>query len=217
MNLSPTDIAVIGTVSAVILILIALVGLFVVLLKRLPATSPVAVDLSNVKADAVKVVADVKHDIATDVQTVETAVVTDVITPLTNEIAPIVAEIKAGVVAVETDAINVEAKTEAVVAETVAAVEQHLTFLSKLTDKMRMIVWLVAGVLLYFASIAVGPGEPIIQTTLYKLGHVTILAWVGYWISRHALGRVSTGATDGDKLARALVMAGVIIAGSLGL
>lgn len=84
-------------------------------------------------------------------------------------------------------------------------------------DKLRMIIWLALGLLAYLASMAVGPSNPIVQTTLYKIGHVTTLAFIGYWISRKAIGRIDITSDQGDKLARALVMGSVIIAGSLGL
>jgi hypothetical protein len=84
-------------------------------------------------------------------------------------------------------------------------------------DKFRMAAWLAFGIAAYFASIAVGPDNPVIQTTLYKIGHVTTLAWIGYWISRNAIGRLDLTSDTGDKLGRAIVMGAVIIAGSLGL
>lgn len=90
-----------------------------------------------------------------------------------------------------------------------------------------MLIWLLAGLALYGASMLVGTEHPAVQTVLYKLGHVTTLAWVGYWIARQALGRVYTrdrrahfmdSPSDPiEHLARAVVIAGVIIAGSLGL
>jgi hypothetical protein len=84
-------------------------------------------------------------------------------------------------------------------------------------DKFRMAIWLAFGLAAYAASLFIGPGNPIIQTTLYKIGHVTTLAWIGYWISRNAIGRLDLTSDQGDKLGRALVMGAVIIAGSLGL
>lgn len=87
----------------------------------------------------------------------------------------------------------------------------------KPTDKLRMLAWLLCGLALYFASLAIGNEYPVAQTVLYKLGHVTTLAWVGYWIARNALGRVTTSSAPRLVLARAVLMAGVIVAGSLGL
>lgn len=80
-----------------------------------------------------------------------------------------------------------------------------------------MIVWLLIGILLYVASAMLGPQHPATQTVLYKLGHVTTLAWVGYWIARNAVGRITASSPPLDRLARAVLIAGVVIAGSLGL
>ena len=84
-------------------------------------------------------------------------------------------------------------------------------------DKFRMSVWLIIGLALYAASILLGSGQPAIQTILYKLGHVTTLAWFGYWVSRHALGRISSYSNPQDRIARAIVIVGVLIAGAMGL
>ncbi|WP_124646237.1 hypothetical protein [Burkholderia sp. Bp8990] len=92
-----------------------------------------------------------------------------------------------------------------------------MTNLEQFFDKFRMVAWLIAGLLAYFASSYVGPSNPILQTTLYKIGHVTTLAWIGYWISRNAIGRLDVTSDTGDKLGRAIVLGAVILAGSLGL
>lgn len=85
-------------------------------------------------------------------------------------------------------------------------------------DLQRMWLWLAIGVALYATSIGlVGQDSPAVQTIFYKIGHVTTLAWVGYWISRQALGRVTGSSSPTDRLARAVVIAGVIMAGSMGL
>lgn len=85
-------------------------------------------------------------------------------------------------------------------------------------DSLRMWVWLAIGVVLYVAALVVVTAEyPGVQTILYKAGHVTTLAWIGYWISRNSLGRIKSDSTSTEKLSRAVLMAGVIIAGSMGL
>jgi hypothetical protein len=91
--------------------------------------------------------------------------------------------------------------------------------MTKALDRLRMITWLIFGLALYLASWFAGTDHPFIQTILYKTGHVTTLAWIGYWIARHAIGRIGLASkpTDGEYLARAIIVAGVIIAGSLGL
>lgn len=85
------------------------------------------------------------------------------------------------------------------------------------TDRFRMIVWLLIGVGLYAVSFLTGNDYPAVQTVFYKLGHVTTLAWFGYWVSRNALGRVTSNSHPQERIARALIIAGVIIAGSMGL
>lgn len=89
--------------------------------------------------------------------------------------------------------------------------------MEKISDLSRMIIWLVIGLTLYFASYAVGPGLPTVQTVCYKLGHVTTLAWVGYWIARQVLGRVEQHSPAAEKTARAIIIGCVILAGSMGL
>lgn len=86
-----------------------------------------------------------------------------------------------------------------------------------LSDSLRMLAWLLIGLSLYLAAALIGADSPAVQTVAYKLGHVTTLAWVGYWISRQAVGRIYDSSHPQDRMARAIVIAGVIIAGSLGL
>jgi hypothetical protein len=118
--------------------------------------------------------------------------------------SPVLKDIKT----VETDVANAAAKVETVV---------KTGPLAKLSDKARMVIWLLFGIAAYAASIFIGPSNPVIQTTLYKIGHVTTLAWIGYWIARHSVGRLDATSTIGDKISRALLVGAVIVAGSLGL
>lgn len=89
--------------------------------------------------------------------------------------------------------------------------------MNSLLDKFRMVIWLAAGLGMYFMAALVGADAPAVQTVFYKMGHVTTLAWVGYWIARNALGRVTNSTPPTEKLARAVLIAGVIVAGSMGL
>ena len=87
-------------------------------------------------------------------------------------------------------------------------------------ELLRMVVWALSGVVLYSCSVLLGSEYPQAQVVLYKLGHVTILSWVGYWVARMALGRINHEADATFALAlvaRAILMAGVILAGSTGL
>ncbi|MDE4918287.1 putative membrane protein [Cupriavidus metallidurans] len=87
-----------------------------------------------------------------------------------------------------------------------------------LQDRLRMVVWLLFGLAFYVAVLLIdGSRYPTVQVTLQKLGHVTTFAWVGYWIARQALGRVNASSHTHDRIARAIVIAGVILAGLTGL
>lgn len=107
------------------------------------------------------------------------------------------------------------------VANAVQTVRTDITarvgLLQRITDKLRMVVWLAFGIAAYLLSLLAGPANPVIQTTFYKIGHVTTLAWIGYWIARNAIGRIGASSTPNDRIARALVIGAVIVAGSLGL
>lgn len=84
-------------------------------------------------------------------------------------------------------------------------------------DLLRMVIWVCLGLLLYGLAICTPNQFPAVQTVFYKMGHVTTLAWIGYWISRKALGRVVPTTDPTEKLARAVLIGAVIIAGSMGL
>lgn len=81
----------------------------------------------------------------------------------------------------------------------------------------RMWVWLLVGVGLYWLSRHVGTSDPQLQVILQKAGNVTTFAWVGYWIDRQALGRVTSQSTDIRRVARALVLGAAIWGGAGGL
>lgn len=87
----------------------------------------------------------------------------------------------------------------------------------KTLDKLRMLAWLLTGLALYSLSTLVGAEHPAVQTILYKLGHVTTLAWVGYWIARNAIGRIDALSSPNERLSRAVLIGSVILAGSMGL
>ena len=86
------------------------------------------------------------------------------------------------------------------------------------SDRLRMFAWPLFGIAFYVAVLLVdGAQYPTVQVTLQKLGHVTTFAFVGYWISRQALGRINSTSPTNDRIARAIVIAGVILAGLTGL
>jgi len=85
------------------------------------------------------------------------------------------------------------------------------------SDLLRMTVWLAAGLALYAASAAVGADHPQAQVALWKAGNVTTFSFIGYRAARHTLGRLYVYSPPGDRIARAIVVAGAIVAGALGL
>ena len=89
--------------------------------------------------------------------------------------------------------------------------------MEKQLNLTRMLLWLVAGLVMYACAAYVGTSLPAVQTVFYKLGHVTTLAWVGYWISRQMLGRIDQDSDSLDSIARAILAGCVILAGSMGL
>lgn len=85
-------------------------------------------------------------------------------------------------------------------------------------DWTRMIAWFGIGVALYMLSVLAAPFPPA-QVIFYKAGHVTTLAWIGYWVARGALGRLNVDSDSHpvEYVARAILMGCVILGGSMGL
>jgi hypothetical protein len=83
-------------------------------------------------------------------------------------------------------------------------------------DRTRMLSWLLLSFLLYALALMIS--QPVqVQTLLWKAGHVTVAAHLGYWVDRHAFGRVTAGDSDTRRMARAIVIAGAMLAMSMGL
>jgi hypothetical protein len=86
---------------------------------------------------------------------------------------------------------------------------------------LRMIQWLLAAIILYGLAATVVT-IPQIQTALWKLGHITIGGWVGYWISR-TLERqrvhlvIDSNERKEIRRSRAIIVAAAIIAMAFGL
>ncbi|WP_182341929.1 hypothetical protein [Comamonas koreensis] len=87
----------------------------------------------------------------------------------------------------------------------------------QIKEKLKMAQWLCLGLALYTLAWLVGSDLPAAQTVLYKAGHVTMFAWVGYWIASNAVGRDSRGMKDSSALPAAIVIAAVVLGGCLGL
>jgi hypothetical protein len=81
----------------------------------------------------------------------------------------------------------------------------------------RMLPWALLALLFYTAALATA--QPQIQTLLWKVGHITLGANIGYWIDRTAFqDRLNPNTTDPIRaMARAVVVAAAILGLSLGL
>lgn len=86
-------------------------------------------------------------------------------------------------------------------------------------NRARMIEWLASAFALYAVCITLRTFnlEPQAQVVLWKLGNVTVAAYVGYWIDRRAFTRVTDFSDPLVQLRRALVISAAMLAVSLGL
>lgn len=84
-------------------------------------------------------------------------------------------------------------------------------------DLFRMFPWLVLAAGLY--GIAMIVQNPQLQTLFWKLGHITVAAYLGYWLDRHLLGRYVPETHFGTHrvLARAFIVGSVILGVAFGL
>lgn len=84
-------------------------------------------------------------------------------------------------------------------------------------SKLRMVAWLMLAVILYVLAIVL-KDMPQVSTGLWKAGHITSGAYLGYWVDRHLYGRVvAAHDSDGRLLARAIVIAACVIGMAFGL
>lgn len=84
---------------------------------------------------------------------------------------------------------------------------------------LRMIDWLAWAILAYVICITLRTYdmEPQIQTVMWKLGNVTVAAYVGYWLDRRAFSRLTDENDSIDGVRRAIVMAAAMLTVGLGL
>lgn len=85
----------------------------------------------------------------------------------------------------------------------------------KTHEAMRMAQWLCFALVLYVAALNVP--HPTAQTVLWKLGHMTIAGWVGYWIARNLLGRVHDVTAPEAVIGRAIIVGCAMLAMAMGL
>lgn len=83
-------------------------------------------------------------------------------------------------------------------------------------DHLRMASWLLLSAACYGLALS-ATLQPQIETLFWKLGHVTVAAHVGYFVSRHAIGRLTTSSPPIDKMARAIIIGAAMLSISLGL
>lgn len=84
-------------------------------------------------------------------------------------------------------------------------------------DKLRMIEWALAAAMFYSLAMLVGSDYPQLQTGLWKAGHITSGAFLGYWIDRKLNMRITETPTVGRLAVRAWIVAAAIIGMAFGL
>ena len=83
----------------------------------------------------------------------------------------------------------------------------------------RMAQWALLAAVFYVLAMFVvtSSAHPQLQTALWKCGNVTLGSFLGYWLDRNALGRVTPGSTPGRQASRAILMGAAVLGLSLGL
>jgi hypothetical protein len=87
-------------------------------------------------------------------------------------------------------------------------------------EHLRMLQWVFIAFLFYGAALIFkGYGvEPELQIVSMKLGHITIAAFVGYWIDRTAFRtRITASSHPLESVRRAIIIASAMLAIALGL
>ena len=87
-------------------------------------------------------------------------------------------------------------------------------------DPFRMVEWLALAFVFYLIALSLAAMhiQPYpLQTLFWKLGHVTVGAFLGYWVDRMALGRVREESEGLRKVARAIIIFAAVfgVAGGL--
>lgn len=83
-------------------------------------------------------------------------------------------------------------------------------------EYFRMFQWLLLAAFFYTAAVLVQ--QPQIETGLWKAGHITSGAFLGYWIDRHLFGRYDHNDSYTNRiLARALIVGAAVLGMAFGL
>ena len=88
-----------------------------------------------------------------------------------------------------------------------------------MSDRFRMIQWLALAAIFYLLALLAFGAQPQLQTLCWKLGNLTVAAFVGYWIDRHAFmySRLRVDSPPLLEVRRAIVMAAAMLAVAMGL
>lgn len=90
-------------------------------------------------------------------------------------------------------------------------------------DNLRMVQWLLISAILYAIALGLAHVEafPQVQIISWKLGHITIAAFFGYWIDRNAFKgggqRMNSDADPIQEIRRAIIIAAAMLALAMGL
>jgi hypothetical protein len=88
-------------------------------------------------------------------------------------------------------------------------------------DKMRMFQWVLISLGLYAAAALLAAGQqlPQVQIVLWKLGHITLAAFVGYWVDRRTfhLARIDEASSPVEHVRRAIIIGAAMLAIAMGL
>lgn len=84
-------------------------------------------------------------------------------------------------------------------------------------DKLRMMQWLIISALLYTAAMLIP--NPQLQIVTWKAGHLTIAAFVGYWIDRGAFieSRITYHSPALLQIRRAIIIGAAMLATAMGM
>lgn len=89
------------------------------------------------------------------------------------------------------------------------------------TERLRMFQWLLLTVVFYAVAYALklnGDIFPSMQNVFYKLGHVSVGAYLGYFIDRNASRcRLTTSSPDAHHIRRAIIVGAAMLAVAYGL
>ncbi len=93
-------------------------------------------------------------------------------------------------------------------------------------DRFRMFQWLMLSIVVYFLASVLGDMTgatdaglyPRLQTVLWKVGHLNLAAFLGYWIDRRAFRiRIDAASPAMEHIRRAIIIAAAMLAYGMAL